>query len=93
MLTMDRQCIDSLKGLGMLGIVLVRYGLEGTGVLGRVVSNGARGVQLLFVINAFLVFHSLNNIQWNRESIVAWYKRKFVRLIPLYWFLQSYMLL
>lgn len=86
MLKINRQSIDSLKGLGILGIVLVHYGLEGIDILGGVVFNGARGVQLLLVINAFLIFNSLNNITWNKESIIAWYKRKFMRLIPLYCF-------
>ena len=34
MLMINRQCIDTLKGLGILGVVLVHYGLEGTGIRG-----------------------------------------------------------
>lgn len=82
-----KQCIDSLKGIGILGVVLVHYGIRSSNdFVNCIVGNGARGVQLLFIINAFLIFNSLNNVKWNKESILAWYKRKFLRLIPLYWF-------
>ncbi|MDE7205284.1 MAG: acyltransferase [Lachnospiraceae bacterium] len=43
-------------------------------------------MQLLFIINAFLVFNSLSHIAWNKENLVDWYKRKVLRLLPLYWF-------
>lgn len=87
-----KQCIDSLKGIGILGVVLVHYGIKSSNdFVNCIVGNGARGVQLLFIINAFLIFNSLNNVKWNKESILAWYKRKFLRLIPLYWFLHYYM--
>lgn len=84
---MDSKCINSLKGIGILGVVLVHCGL-GTqeGIIGSISACGARGVQLLFIINAFLIFHSLEKIELNKQQILAWYKRKFIRLIPLYWF-------
>lgn len=84
---MDSKCINSLKGIGVLGVVLVHCGL-GTqeGILGCVSACGARGVQLLFIINGFLIFHSLDKIEFNKQQIIMWYKRKFIRLIPLYWF-------
>ncbi len=84
---MDSKCIHSLKGIGILGVVLVHCGLGmQEGVLGSISACGARGVQLLFIINGFLIFHSLDKIEWNKQQIIAWYKRKFIRLIPLYWF-------
>lgn len=82
-----KQSIDSLKGIGILGVVLVHWGLTTTsGLLGGIVGNGARGVQLLFIINAFLIFSSLSQIELSKANIIRWYKRKFLRLIPLYWF-------
>ncbi|MBD5470166.1 MAG: acyltransferase [Lachnospiraceae bacterium] len=84
---MDSKCINSLKGIGILGVVLVHCGLGvQDGILGSIAASGARGVQLLFIINAFLIFNSLEKIEFNRKQIIAWYKRKFIRLIPLYWF-------
>lgn len=84
---MDRKSIDALKGIGMLGILLVHYGLRtADDFVGRVVFWGARGAQLMLIINAFLIFTSLSNIDFNRKNIVMWWKKKFIRLIPLYYF-------
>ena len=82
-----RQSIDSLKGIGILGVILVHWGINSTNdFVNGVVVNGARGVQLLFIINALLIFDSLSRVEWNKDNIIIWYKRKFLRLIPLYWF-------
>ena len=82
-----RQSIDSLKGIGILGVILVHWGINSANdFVNSVVGNGARGVQLLFIINALLIFDSLSRIEWNKDNIIIWYKRKFLRLIPLYWF-------
>lgn len=84
---LDGKCIDSFKGIGILGVVLVHYGLNTSNeLLGGVVANGARGVQLLFVVNAFLIFNSLDKIEIIRkESVIVWWKKKFMRLIPMYY--------
>lgn len=84
---MDSKCINSFKGIGILGVVLVHCGLGvGEGALASIVSSGARGVQLLFIINAYLIFCSLERIEFNRNQLMKWYIRKYVRLVPLYWF-------
>ena len=84
---MDRKSIDALKGIGILGILLVHYGLTTSNeLISRVIASGARGVQLMFIINAFLIFNSLSKIELTRENIIKWWKQKFLRLIPLYWF-------
>lgn len=84
---LDRRCIDSLKGIGILGIILVHYSLEASNeLISGIVFNGARGVQLMFVINGFLIFHSLDKIEFNQKNIISWWKGKFLRLIPLYYF-------
>lgn len=83
----DRKMIDSLKGIGILAIVLVHYGLStSSSLLSGIVSQGARGVQLMFIVNAFLIFVSLSKIEWDRQHIISWWKAKFIRLIPLYYF-------
>lgn len=84
---LDRESIDALKGIGILGIILVHYGLCASNeLISKIVSNGARGVQLMFVINGFLIFNSLSKIELNRKNIKIWLKHKFLRLVPLYWF-------
>lgn len=83
----ERNVIDSLKGIGILGIILVHYGLTSSNeLISGIVFNGARGVQLMYVINGFLIFHSLSKINGDRKSIRDWYIGKFARLIPLYYF-------
>lgn len=80
----DRRTIDALKGIGILWIVLVHYGLNTTNsFIGSFVFQGARGVQLMFLINGFLIFNSLDK---NQESEIKWRKKKFIRLIPMYYF-------
>lgn len=82
-----RKTIDSLKGIGILGVVLVHYSIKASNdLISGIVFNGARGVQLLFIINDYLIFTSLSKIQLNKTSILKWWKAKFIRLIPLYWF-------
>lgn len=84
---LDRKCIDSLKGIGILGVVLVHYGLNTSNeLLGGIVANGARGVQLLFIVNGFLIFNSLDKLELTKENVTAWWKKKFLRLIPMYYF-------
>lgn len=47
-----RKTIDSLKGIGIMGVLLVQYGLESSNkLISGIVFNGARGVQLLFIIS------------------------------------------
>lgn len=83
----DRKSIDSLKGIAILGVVLVHYGINTNNeFINSIVANGARGVQLLFILNAYLIFGSLSKVEWNRKNIIIWLKKKFIRLIPLYWF-------
>lgn len=84
---MDRKSIDALKGIGILGVLLVHYGLKTSNdLLKGIVFSGARGVQLMFIINAFLIFNSLSKIKLSTKNIIEWWKQKFLRLIPLYWF-------
>lgn len=82
----NRKCIDSLKGIGILGIILVHCNnVIYNSAMDNVVMHGARGVQLLFIINAFLIFNSLSKIEFTRHNIIEWWKRKFLRILPLYY--------
>lgn len=44
------------------------------GIIGSISACGARGVQLLFIINAFLIFHSLEKIELNKQQPAAFDK-------------------
>lgn len=53
--------LDSLKGWGILAVIMVHSGAAGLpGVMGRIGEAGARGVQLFFLISAFLTWGSLS---------------------------------
>ncbi len=80
--------IDSLKGIAMLGIILVhsRISFSGRcGILNCFINNGARGVQLMFVLNGYLIFKSLEHAGQKGMPLKEWYKRKALRILPLYW--------
>lgn len=80
--------IDSLKGLAMLGILLVHSRISFSGryeILNCVINNGARGVQLMFVLNGYLIFKSLEHAFERGRTLKEWYKRKALRILPLYW--------
>lgn len=84
--------IDALKGLAILGVTMVHSGGSALpGVFGNIGSNGARGVQMLFVISAMLTFESLSNYFPERKDVIVsqilrWYKKKVLRLMPMYYF-------
>ena len=80
--------IDSLKGIAMLGILLVHSRIIFSGkyeILNCVINSGARGVQLMFVLNGYLIFKSLDRAFQRETSLKEWYKRKALRILPLYW--------
>jgi peptidoglycan/LPS O-acetylase OafA/YrhL len=83
--------IDAMKGLAIVGVVIVHSAQYGKGnnfpaVMQSIVANGARGVQLFFVLSAFTLFYSMNfrkNIEKypNRNFFI----RRFFRIAPLYY--------
>ena len=84
--------IDGLKGIAMLGVVMVHYGcrnIGAEGIFGKIVSNGARGVQMFFIISAYLVFVSLSkrfaDSRISANEAIKWIVSRIVRLMPLYY--------
>ena len=83
--------IDALKGIAILGVTMIHTGGSTLpGILGKIGVSGARGVQMFFIISAMLTFASLSNFFPNREDIkivqvLGWYKKKILRLIPMYY--------
>lgn len=51
--------IDSLKGIAILGIVSAHCGGSGNKYLDILIGNGSLGVQMFFIISAFLAFISM----------------------------------
>lgn len=85
---------DSLKGIAIIGVILIHSGNNvprNFGLLTEaVISNGNKGVQIFFIISAMLFYRSYvqycdsyNNM--SVRNVLAWYGKRFLRLIPLYW--------
>lgn len=75
--------IDSFKGIAILGIVVIHAGGANlSGVAGKFGSAGHFGVQIFFMISAFLVWNSLDN---HRISYPEWIKKRLKRLMPSYY--------
>lgn len=81
--------IDSLKGLAILGIIMIHSGgAKLPDPLGIVARFGGSGVQLFFVISAFLTFLSLEKVGMCSKCFVtyfSWFLKKVIVLCPLYY--------
>lgn len=82
--------IDALKGVAICGVVMIHSGGANLpSYLGKIGYIGKNGVQLFFLLSAFLVFKSYENSFVGKErkykEQVKWVIRKFIRLIPLYY--------
>ena len=82
--------LDSLRGIAVLGVVLVHCGLlaQSGGFLGQVTAAGQYGVQLFFVISAITISmtyqqHAKKN-GTSPRSALAWMIRRVYRIWPLY---------
>jgi len=83
--------LDALKGLAILAVTMVHsIGADLPGVWGKIGSEGARGVQMFFIISGILAFRSLKNSFPNGKLTIKdvgkWYLKKYIRIAPLYYF-------
>ncbi len=82
--------INALKGLAILAVTMVHTGASDLpGIWGRIGNNGARGVQLFFVISGMLTFRSLSGYFPDRKltlaSVGKWYLSRYIRIAPMYY--------
>lgn len=82
--------IDVLKGIAMLGVIVIHTFSPSFGqlppLLARVMSNSARGAQVFIVASAFLAFASAERLaargpRWEAGYVI----KRFLRLSPLYY--------
>jgi len=79
--------VDALRGLAILGVIIshiptwkMPFFLRGWEV------QGARGVQLFFIVSAFTLFYSLEErSRKERRPILNFFVRRFFRIAPLFW--------
>jgi peptidoglycan/LPS O-acetylase OafA/YrhL len=93
--------IQILRGLAALSVVffhvsemLLQY-TEGDGLFCRLSSlwsTGAAGVDLFFVISGFVMVQSSRGMFGQKGASEAFIRRRLVRIVPLYWFYTSIML-
>ncbi len=86
--------IDGLRGIAILMVVAVHTGLNvglfnnGTihPYLSSLVSSGARGVQLFFMVSAFTLFSSsYHRFKVDRFPKISFYIRRAFRILPFWW--------
>lgn len=83
--------VDALKGLAIILVTLIHVGgADLPGIWGRIGSQGARGVQMFFVISSMLAFTSLEKVFPVRKDMKVkkagvWLLQKYLRLIPMYY--------
>jgi peptidoglycan/LPS O-acetylase OafA/YrhL len=82
--------IDSLRGLAILGVLLVHCGQEGSSedlppAFKAVTEAGSQGVVLFFIVSAFTIFLSLENQKKQRYKRYTFYFKRFLRIAPLYY--------
>ena len=81
--------IDALRGWAILGVLLVHVWIwigADSDFLTRLASNGAKGVQLFYLISAFTLLLSLE--RHSKEGNIRWrdyFIRRFFRVAPLFY--------
>ena len=82
--------IDALRGLAILGVIMVHTNQYGSSnlpsIIGKIINEGARGVQLFYLASAFTLFLSFKN-RLTREKfpIRNFFLRRFFRIAPMYY--------
>lgn len=77
--------IDSLRGLAILGVILVHSGQVSGNLpmyLKNITDQGARGVQLFFMLSALTLFISLSR---RKTTILEFFIKRFFRIAPLFY--------
>lgn len=81
--------VDSLRGIAVLGVLLVHTGQRVAGLPAPVdaaTNFGAYGVHLFFVASAFTLFTSLNQRSRSEgRPTLNYFLRRFFRIAPLFW--------
>lgn len=83
--------IDALRGLAILGVVVVHTSQYGHDIptfhpaLLSLVSSGARGVQLFFVASAFTLWLSMSRRKVEQHPTRNFFIRRVFRIAPMYW--------
>lgn len=88
--------IDAIRGIAILGVIMVHVGQHGNTLFPRavdlIIKNGARGVQLFFLTSAFTLFLSYRQNRWATD-FSDFFIRRIFRIAPVYYLGLAYYLL
>jgi peptidoglycan/LPS O-acetylase OafA/YrhL len=82
--------VDALRGLAILGVLMVHTGqfgsIDAPWIVEKIAWRGSRGVQLFFIASAFTLFLSYSQrLNSERFPIRNFFIRRFFRIAPLYY--------
>jgi peptidoglycan/LPS O-acetylase OafA/YrhL len=84
--------ITILRGVAILSVLLIHVKLQSSGILYlnpylvSLIDNGARGVQLFYLLSAFTLFRSFNQRgSVEKRPVTNYFIRRFFRIAPLYY--------
>lgn len=89
-LNLQKIGLSILRVIACLAVFIVHLGQRVSlhGIIREVTDTGAYGVQMFFVLSGFLACFSLeksNNNHLFRKNVFIYYKKRIVRLLPLYY--------
>ncbi len=76
--------LDVLKGVAMIGVILVHFGAAPNSIVRAIVYSGARCPQLFFIISSFLTWRAMKRI-CTRKDYFRFLTKRFVRIGPVYY--------
>jgi len=87
---MKLKYIDALRGIAILGVLMVHCAEENysflPGIAANFIKDGARGVQLFFIASAFTLFLSMEKRYANEKyPNLYFFIRRFFRIAPMYY--------
>ncbi len=86
--------VDALRGIAALGVVAMHVGRYFPGLptpVAALAEQGARGVQLFFIVSAFTMFLTLDRRRGRDESVVLGFAaRRLCRIAPMYYIAVAY---
>jgi len=85
--------LDFLRGIAILSVLVVHTNIfilnKGGVIFNLITSEGARGVQLFYILSAMTLFMSLSQGSYvgNKNQIFKYFLRRFFRIAPLFYFI------
>jgi peptidoglycan/LPS O-acetylase OafA/YrhL len=82
------EAVDYLRGCMALAIMFYHFigwssGVpDGNTVLGRL---GVYGVSIFYILSGMSLYVAYNNVSWDKREILTFWKRRILRIAPLYW--------